>query len=161
MHIFTTDASWYEPEYIDDEEDEKVLEKLGKMSAEEIAKDMVAFANKQFPDSLDFFEIRNAFLAENGTDRFGVNMDANLRVKIDKADRLAQQQIMQAVVKKEKEELPKIVEECVKWAKENGFNKLTRSNLDAFLLEKSMSFSNPTHDALYIKVNFELKKKPI
>ncbi len=161
LHTMSIYASWYTPnEDIEASEDglEGSAEELEKKPAEEIAKEMAEFAYKEFPDSLtNFYHIADAFWQAKGFQRF--NSDAKTRLKQDKVRQLAERQVMGAVITKEKGQLPKIVEDCVKWAKDNGFNKLTRSNLSAFLLEQDVSLSYQSQDALYIKVNFELKHK--
>ncbi|MDE2217310.1 MAG: hypothetical protein KGJ87_09160 [Planctomycetota bacterium] len=161
LHTMPIYASWYTPteDIIENEVNaEKLPKEFEEKPAEEIAREMIEFAYREFPDSLtDFYHVADAFWQSKGLQPF--NSDAKTRLKMDKIKQIAEKQIMTSVISKEKEKLPKIVEECVKWAKENGFNKLTRGNLQAFLLEHGLDLSYPTQDALYIKVNFELKKK--
>ena len=77
---------------------------------------------------------------------------------MEKVNQIAENEVMNTIVNEEKRQLPNIIEDCISWTKENGFYKLTRANMQAFLLEKGLHLTYLTQDALYIKVNFELKK---
>ena len=159
-HTLSSYASWYEKELEENQgmNEEEVSEEFDKKSAEDLAKELVTFAHKEYPDALlnDMYHIADVFWQAKGFER--ITKDASTRIKMDKVKRLAEQEIRNAVVKKEKEELPRIIEECVAWARDNGFNKLTEGNLQAFLLEKSLDLSYITQNIIYVKVNFELKK---
>ncbi len=179
LHTFSSFTSWYEKELEEEnpEEEETEIDELGRRvnvaelrqrensikelnekPPDELAKEMVEFAYKEFPDSLtEFYNIADAFWQSKGLRVF--SSDAKSRLKMDKVKQMAEKEVMSSVISKEKEQLPKIIEECISWAKGNGFNKLTRANLQAFLLEKELNLSYQTQDALYIKANFELKKK--
>ena len=60
---------------------------------------------------------------------------------------------------KEKEKMPELIDECIKWAEENNLKKLTKAQMTVFLDEKDCSLIWTNEDILYTKVNFKLKSK--
>lgn len=178
FHVFSEGEDWFFEEGETTEETSKVdvfghkidtaeslerensTKELNENPPNELAKEMVEFAYKEFSDSLtSFYKVADAFWESKGLNFIGA--DAKNRIKMERVNQIAEKEVMNALVNKEKEQLPKIIENCVSWAKENGFNKLTRSTMQAFLLEKGLDLTSLTQDALYIRVNFELKKKKL
>ena len=64
-------------------------------------------------------------------------------------------------LEKEKTELPSLVSLCVDWAKEHGLKRITQSDVDAFLMDKTIEILSQTKRALYAMANVELKKSKI
>ncbi len=163
FHTFIKTEDWIlEGEENDEagtEIDEDIQKKeLLSKTPEEIAKKIVEFAQREYPDSIgNLYQITHIFWEDKGVNQYQEN--SKIRVMIEKANYLAEKQIEESILKKENEKLPTILTNCVDWAKENGFNKLTRANLQAFLLEKELDLSITSREHLWVKVNFELKRK--
>jgi len=60
---------------------------------------------------------------------------------------------------KEKEMIPKLVEEGIKWAKDNELKKMTKSNIIGFIAEKGLNLSSNSKDILYNRINLKLKQE--
>lgn len=132
-------------------EDNKAAAILGK-SDEELAEQLSKFLKDQAGDGLQSFRATDIFWESFGIQRY--SSDAKVRLKMEKANSLVQQEQL----KKEKESLGKLTDECLSWAKENGLRKLTKSNVDYFLSEKEVQLSKQSRDALYTQANFKLSK---
>jgi hypothetical protein len=125
-----------------------------KKSEEELAKEFMGYIEKEFPDSRYLTRyIMDVFLEQKGVKLYAV--DPTMRLKLEKVQRLVEQKQLQ----KERELLPELVEECTKWAKGNGFKKMTKTNVGVFLAEKGVSLSTNTRDILYGRVNINLQKE--
>ena len=175
FHVFSEGENWFFEEETNEEAPEidvfghKIdtteslkrktsIKELDEKPPNELAKEIVEFAYKEFSDSLtSFYKVADAFWESKGLNFIGA--DAKNRIKMERVNQIAEKEVMNALVNKEKEQLPQIIEDCISWAKENRFNKLTRANMQAFLLEKRLDITYFTQDALYVRVNFELKKK--
>jgi len=114
---------------------------------------------KEFPNAKpeDIDRISDAFWESKGFEY--IKLDTKDRMKMDMIKDIVRKQQEDIIREREKQELPKIVEECIKWAKENGLKKLTKASLNAFLAEKEIYLSSVGENALYYKVNLELSKK--
>jgi hypothetical protein len=59
----------------------------------------------------------------------------------------------------EKKILPKLLEECIKWAEKKNFKKVTRSNVKNFLESKGVNLSFLNQNIILNEVNFQLNSR--
>jgi len=132
-----------------------------KKSEEELASELVEFMKKEFPREEQRFSYSatSLFWQLKGVETHVFPRDPKIELKVEKVNSLARLKLEQETRRREKEIVPKLVEECVKWAKENGLKKVTRANVDYFLTEKNQPLSKLIRDAIYNKVNLMLGKK--
>jgi len=137
---------------------------LKTSTPETLAKEMLEFKDKEFPDEekVNFYTISRLFWDNKGVERFILPSEA--RLKIERANNLAERQIAKeedAKKKKrlteEKEELPSIVSQCVDWARINGLKRVTLSDVDTFIMEKELDVLYETKRAMYAMANMKLK----
>lgn len=114
----------------------------------------------EFPDELDrvSFRATGLFWESKGVSRHMYPRDPKVELKMEKAESLARNKLQQKTLKREKELIPKLVEECAEWARKNGLKKLTKSSLELFLSEKEQALSRMSKDMIYNKVNLILAK---
>jgi len=133
---------------------------------EELAVEMLEFKKKEFSDdeNLGFHIISNFFWANKGIESY--LMPSDIRLKIDRANILARREIEKEIemqkkarFKKEKEELPSLVSQCIDWARTNGLKRLTLADVDAYIMERDLDILKETRRALYVTVNIRLKSK--
>ena len=62
-------------------------------------------------------------------------------------------------LEREKAELPSLINSCIDWAREHGLKRVTKADIEAFLLEKNIEILPQTQRALYAMVNVQLKSK--
>jgi len=164
---------------------EELRNKILDIPEEELAKEMIAFAKEEYEKHLSIYKrdiptdllIRPyAFLIE----KFGLpvghesieqlrnllEIDDQVRTKMDKVvstvrDRLNEEKRRKEVERlaKEKEMLPKLVDECVEWAKALGLKYLKKEHVRTFLTEKNIELSQTMMDALHSSVYTKLLKK--
>jgi hypothetical protein len=123
LHTFSSLASWYEKEREESSglDEEKMSEDFDSKSAEELAKELNQYVLKEFPDSTmgDIERLAEAFWESKGFDRYG-KIDIKDRMKMDKAKEIMVKRLKDIQRKQEKTELPKLIEDCTNWARENG-----------------------------------------
>lgn len=124
---------------------------------EELTNEALDFIKKQFKDAPVPYRATELFWESKGIRRF--TSDTRLRLKMDKVESMVRQKLEEEQVEREKEILPGLIDECLKWATRNQLRKLTKSNVDYFLTEKGAQLSRTTKDALYNQVNFKLAKR--
>ena len=83
---------------------------------------------------------------------------ANVRLKVEQVEATAKQKLNEELLSREKEQLPQLTEDCLKWAEENKLTKVTKANIDYFVTSKGIQLSKLSRDVLYNEVNFRLKK---
>lgn len=147
------------------ERGERLLEipdDIRKKTEKELADELVAFVLKEFPDELDRMSFRASRLfweSKGLPDYWHLGReDPKIGLKVEKAESLAQFKLKQETQKREKQLVPKLVEECVNWAKENQLKKVNKTNLNSFLAEKELTLSKLSRDIIYSKVNIILAK---
>ena len=62
-------------------------------------------------------------------------------------------------IEEETRELPSLIDQSIDWATHKGFKSITKSDLDAFLIENKISITNETKKTLYSMANTQLKSK--
>jgi len=128
-------------------------EEISKKSVEEWAEEFNNYLQKDFPNASrhDARLAEQVFWEEKEVDRYR----GKARVLIDKVWNIIEKKFEV----KEKEMIPKLVEECIQWAKDNELKKMTKSNIIGFLAEKEIDWSSNNKDILYNRVNIKLKKE--
>jgi len=62
-------------------------------------------------------------------------------------------------LKKEREELSSLVDQCIDWARASGLTRLTKADCETFLIEYDLDILKETKDPLYSITNTRLKSK--
>lgn len=143
-----------------------IPEEIKNATAEDIAKEYIHFVETEFPDSDMHSVLRNfsIFLqTKNLANRW--NLPPDISVKIQKAENLAREIIGKKIeeqhkhqLEQEKKELKSLIENCVTWSRKYNLNKVTYSDIDAFLLENEITILPETRRSLYSMTNLALKK---
>jgi hypothetical protein len=142
----------------------KIPEDIKLMSAEELAEELVEYVRKQFPDNVNMvYSVKDIFWKSKGLeDTWDIPLE--IKLKIQQTELLADNKIAEENKKlekirleKEKEQLPDLIEDCITWAQGLGFNKITKSDLDTFLMEREIQLLKFSSDYLHNKVNLRLK----
>lgn len=154
---------------VDDDREEKrkgVPSDIGAATAEGLAAELVRFAKEELAGSDEVWiaDVSDAYWEKKGIEKW--EAPAAVRLKLDKAERLAQQKIRDEKaaeekirVDREKAELPDLTQRCLKWALENGLKRITHSDITAFLMAEGAELSYETERALYSKANVQLKSQ--
>lgn len=152
----------------EEEEDEIVIpDEVKNFSAEQLAELAFSYAQKEVQEEeqkylfSDFFdEFWNSIGLE---DKYDLSND--IRAKIDKAEKITEKKWEKKIAdsgrakfQKEKESLPQLIQDCTKWAKQNGLKRVTQSDISTFLLEKDIDILRETKTMLYSKTNTLLKE---
>ncbi len=133
---------------------------------EELATELASFAKREFAHEERIWISRAAefYWEQKGITKW--EMPSDIRLKLEKAEMLAQQQIdsereaeLKAQLEKEKTQLPDLVSQCVLWARRQGLSRLTHADIDAFLLEQGIEMLSQTKRAIYSTANVQLKSK--
>lgn len=144
----------------------QVPKEIEQSSPEELAQELTTFANEEFPDEENLYIARfsDLFWKKKNLERWDLPFDIEMKVR--KAEILAQTKLSeerQARLKKqleeEKTELDKLVSSCVVWAKDQGLSRLTKSDVEVFLMEKEINILYQTKNALYAMSNTRLKSR--
>jgi hypothetical protein len=137
---------------------------LKTSTPEEIAVEILDLKKKEFPEEgqFDFHTISHYYWSGKGVESY--LMPPQIQVKIQKAEFLAEKEMRREEetqrkerLAKEKEELPTLVSQCVDYARINGLKKLTRADVDTYILEKDLDILQETERAIYAMANFKLK----
>ena len=152
----------------EEDEDEIVIpDEVKNFSAEQLAELAFSYAQKEVQEEeqkwlfSDFFdEFWNSIGLE---DKYDLSND--IRAKIDKAEKITEKKWEKKIAdsgrakfQKEKESLPQLIQDCTKWAKQNGLKRVTQSDISTFLLEKNIDILRETKTMLYSKTNALLKE---
>ena len=150
----------YEPER------REVPAHIKSSTPEELAAELVSFAKREFAheERIWISRVAGFYWEQKGISKW--EMPSDIRLKLEKAELLAQQQIdkereaeLKEQLDKEKTQLPELVSQCVSWARKQGLTRLTHADIDAFLLEQGIEILSQTKRALYSMANLKLKTK--
>jgi len=145
-------------------EEAEVPDWIKTRKPEELAVEMLEFKRKEFSEDEDlgFHTISNFFWKSKGIERYF--MPSDIQLKVERANILARKEILKEAdikkrerLKKEKEELPSLVSQCIDWARTNGLKRLTLADIDAYIMERDLDILNETRRALYATANVKLK----
>ena len=143
---------------------EKATQWLKNETPETLAKQMLEFKDEEFPkdEDVQFHTLSHLFWTNKGIDAYFLPSDVQL--KKEQANIIAQRRFEKEKEEKqrarlayEKEELPSLVGQCIDWARVNGLNKITLSDVDTFVMEKELDILYETKRALYSMANLKLK----
>ncbi|MEW6028074.1 MAG: hypothetical protein AB1554_01180, partial [Chloroflexota bacterium] len=150
----------------DEEEPQEIPAELKSVSPEKLAQELVAFAKAETDADNDepiyIHQVADYFWRSKNIEKWELPVD--LEMKVEKAERIAdqllekeQQERTEKRLEKENAELPALVDDCMKWAQQKGFKKVTHADIDAYLMKKKINIHYETRRNLYATVNVELK----
>lgn len=153
-------------EDFDEEEPQEIPAELKSVSPEKLAQELVAFAKAESDANSDepiyIHQVADYFWRSKKIEKWELPVD--LEMKVEKAERMADQLLekehqerTEKRLEKENAELPALVEDCIKWAQQKGFKKVTHADIDAYLMKKKINIHYETRRNLYATVNVELK----
>ena len=177
FHVFISMASWFK-ELLEKEEAEPKEEglKMGvseereevsrdvlERSVEELVSEMIDFIKEEYKGDLSEIigylrDVQRQFWLEKGIRNLWI-LEPSLKIKLEKVENRVERYFLEQMRKKEKEILPRLVEECISWCKENKLTKLAKTNLKYFLAERNINLTPIGREELYSKVNLRLKVK--
>jgi hypothetical protein len=148
--------------------EKKAFNRIRTEPEEEIAKELADYAKSEHgalnEDRFYISSITKYFWQNYGIDPW--NNPSDVEQKKDKVVRIAdkllkeeREEIKRMQLEKEEEQLPKMVEACVEWAKKKGLKKVTKQDVELFLLEGKIEILSETNRTLYLKAN-DLLKSP-
>jgi hypothetical protein len=166
-HFTTPKESSYSSHVQDKEEKVKIPQELQTATVEELANELIAYAKAHYAGEERFWldhQIKTCFWEEKEVPET-YELPASLKLKIDKAERLAEKKLEEERahkekerLKKEKEQLPSLVDECVSWAKENNLARgLKKADTDVFVTGKDLDILPETKYQLWSMANVRLK----
>jgi len=125
---------------------------ISKKSENELAKEFLDYLLKEFPNPgrHEIYTAEHAFWEEKGVERY---FGSKGRLLINKVSNIVSRKLEE----REKEMIPKLIDECIRWAKDNDLNKLTKTNIIGFLSEKGIELSSNNKNILHTKVSLKLK----
>jgi len=134
-------------------EEEELPEEIRNKSAEELSNEFFEYLLKEFPhpDRRDIYTAEELFWQQKGLERYS-SKGRLLRTQVSSI-------VSRKIDKREKEMIPQLVEDCIKWAKENELSKMTKTNVIGFLAEKEIELSSNNKNILHTKVSLKLKLK--
>src|SRR3990167_1300611 len=154
----------------EEDEDEIVIpDEVKNFSAEQLAELAFSYVQKEVPEEEHIW--LNSYYFDAFWNSIGLEelskcaLSNNIRAKIDKAEKITLNKWKtmiadsgRAKFQKEKESLPQLIQDCTKWAKQNGLKRVTQSDISTFLLEKNIDILRETKTMLYSKTNALLKE---
>lgn len=152
------------------EQQSENLESILSETPEALAKEMISFIWKQFPEAREEYETAiwqyaRFFWQQRGIKReWGLPPDVEMKKK--RAEQIAKKWLMEErkrareeELRKEKEQIPILAERCEKWAREHGLKRVTLADVRAFLLSIGVEVSTDTRRSIYSITNVRLKTK--
>jgi hypothetical protein len=159
-YAYSHSADWWEDMQAilsDLTEEEEIPKELKDKSVKELGNELVEFING-FPEATFTRSLVGLFWQSKGLKDTSFIDDIQFEIKKKKVESFAELKIEKENQKREKSTIPKLFEECVKWARENGMRKVTKTNVDYFLCDKEVTLSKTSRDTIYNKTNLILSK---
>lgn len=146
-------------------EEEEAPEWLKIATPKTIAEEIIEFKDKEFPkEHIKFHRLLRFYLAEKGVQEF--LLPAEISVKIQKAEMLAEKAIAEKEqaekkerLENEKEELPSLVRQFVDWSRLRSIRRATLSDVESFALDKDIDILKETKRAVFTMANAKLKSR--
>jgi len=146
--------------------EQEIPSEIKKKSPEELSKEFADYMEQEHPELVGHSylpeSITSGFWKKKGLEIHRLEDDEKqeeISEKVKSAERLGIELWDQIVREKESKTLPRLIEECDEWARENGLTVLSSSNLEAFLDEKEEALrTSASHEAIRRKVNLLLKR---
>ena len=132
-------------------EEEELPEEIRNKSAEELSDEFLENLLKEvsYPGRNDIYTAEELFWQQKGLERYS-SRGRLLRHQVSGI-------VLRKIEKREKEMIPQLIEDCIKWAKENELNKITKTNVIGFLAEKEIELSTNNKNILHSKASLKLK----
>jgi hypothetical protein len=148
-----------------DPEKERILVELDSCSVEDLSDKLLSFAKTKFPEDTSVLpEWDEIYLKSRHAVLSGRDMSSNTHAKFADAKRQAESRLheerkieREERYKREKTELPGLVEACTDWARQKGLKKLSESDIDVFLAERNIRILMEIKRLLHTTVSFKLK----
>ena len=123
---------------------------------------MIQWIDKEFPNILEdelhtTKEAQRAFWVEKGLENI-FELEPDVNHKLLTVEGIVDKKFLIREKEREKKLLPSLVEEFVKWGREQGIKKLFKYHVSEFLDEKEVSLSRSGEDSLCTKANNKLRK---
>lgn len=139
-----------------------IPEEMKKKSAEDLAKDMMEFLDKEYPRLLEdkrpaVIRLLYPYLKKIGVDTLLFHGNADFRVKIQKAEMIVQKEFEEKRLRKKKQRILELKPKLVEWSKKNGLDKIAQADVEAFLLTNEISLSQEDGRILAKLANLDLK----
>lgn len=137
----------------------EIPDEIRSATSEELAAELVSLAKKEFPDEerIKISQIIDLFLETKKVNSW--DLPAEIELKIEKAEKLAQRALDNEKINKEKNMLPSLIDLCVDWAKDRGLGRVTKTDIEVFLISQNTKILPQTQRELYLQVNVKLKSK--
>ncbi len=142
------------------EEQEKIdYSSLEKGIDKDFAQELVNFSIKEVPKQRYLSNtIKHMFWDEKKLYN-KYDFPSELKLKAVRIEKLAENLLIEQLDVEEKKRLESAVENCLKWAKENDMLKLTKPDINAYVMDSGESFTQASKDILYSKVNMKLRSQ--
>jgi len=139
-----------------------IPEELKEKSVEEIAKDMIEFLDKEYPELLEgrrpaVIRLLYPYWRKIGVDTFLFHGDADFRIKIQKAELIVRKEFEERALRKRKQWILELKPKLVEWAKKNRLEKITQADVEAFLLTNETNLTQEDGRILAKLANLDLK----
>ena len=140
-------------------------EEIKIKTAEELAEEMASFLKKEFPEDFiigkSIYALSDFFWQTKGVDIYYYNeiYPSEIVSKIARVPYIAEKIFKKEIMEKEKAILSSLAESCIERIRKAGINKITKNDVEAFLIEKNVKFYMPeTKSMLYHMVKAKTKK---
>jgi len=144
----------------------EVPDEIKSATPEELAAELISFVKKELSGEERMWvrKVSRLFWGGKGVERW--LMPPDVRLRMEKAEMLAQKELdteqkvkEREQLEKEKAGLPSLVNLCVDWAIERGLKRVTQADVQAFLMEKNVEVLRQTERSLYALANVKLRSK--
>jgi len=136
-------------------------------SVEDIAKGMIEFLDKEYPELLEGARARcpevsqllYPYWRKMGVDTFSLSSDAaDFRVKLQRAELIVQKEFAERALGKRKQRILDLKHKLVEWARKNELWKLTQVDVEEFLLTSETDLARDDGRLLAKMANADLRK---
>ncbi|HLC74243.1 MAG TPA: hypothetical protein VJH88_00125 [Candidatus Nanoarchaeia archaeon] len=142
-----------------------VFDKIKSADERKFAEDLVNFVKNECPDEDYWANLRTSlFWADLGISSTSYGIPSDLKLKIERIERLAEKMFITYINEKrsdiKKKEAPLIDEmsvECANWAKNNHLKNVTKQDVELFLHEHETELSPQGQRLLWTKSKFRLR----
>ena len=149
-----------------DSEEMPIPEELITTTPEEIATELIHYIKKEYEDedTIWMHRVMPEFLLSKNID---VRMLPNeIQLKLEKVEKIVEKQIrdeqqtkMKEELEQQKNQLPSLISQCIDWAKEQGLSRITKSDVEAFLIDRNIELLPQIQRSLYSMANVKMKSK--
>jgi len=135
---------------------------IWEKSVDDLAKEFLKFIEKEFPkEKYNAIEKHKdqtfrLFWLTKEVPVFTTNPEFEL--KKEKVEMLVETELEKRVMKENKELLSFLTSKIVEWAKKNELSKITKTDVDIFLMEEELLLSSRLKDMLHRMANLGIRK---